>query len=63
MLSDDIRIRESKLEDTDYFYKCKLTNEVGGFFSIENNQSYDTVIRMIPLFVPSYIMMKIYNIF
>lgn len=44
-LSDDIIIRESKLEDIDYFYKWELTNEVAEFFSIENNQSYDTVIR------------------
>ena len=43
--SKDLIIRKSIIEDINYFYKWELKPEVSDFFSIDTNQSYDTVVR------------------
>ncbi len=45
LLTKDLIIRKSIIEDIDYFYEWELKPEISNFFSIDSNQSYDTVIR------------------
>lgn len=45
LLSKDLIIRKSTIEDINYFYEWELKLEVSNFFSIDTNQSYDTVVR------------------
>lgn len=45
LLSKDLLIRKSIIEDINFFYEWELKPEVSNFFSIDTNQSYDTVVR------------------
>ncbi|MDM8533724.1 GNAT family protein [Clostridiaceae bacterium HSG29] len=45
METKDLIIRNSIWDDIDIFYKWELTSEVNVFFSISENQSYETVAR------------------
>ncbi len=45
IITKDLIIRDTIIEDLTYFYKWELTPEVAQFFSINDDQSYDTVVR------------------
>ncbi|MHC1723896.1 MAG: GNAT family N-acetyltransferase [Aminipila sp.] len=44
-VTEDLIIRDSRIEDIEYFYKWELMPEVTKFFSISDNQSYETIVR------------------
>lgn len=45
LVTKELIIRDSVIEDINYFYEWELTSEVTEYFSIETNQSYETVVR------------------
>lgn len=45
IVTKDLVIRNSSIEDIEYFYKWELIPEVTEYFSICDNQTYDTVVR------------------